>query len=107
MTDQKTSISRRSFLKSSTLAGGGLMISFTWLSAFKNTGKATGVGLYFYETDGRTLFSPAGDITEKKTLTPDKSGIASMTFKAGYVSVTDAPAAGDFKSQVTLSINYL
>ena len=35
MTHQKTSINRRSFLKSSTLAGGGLMISFTWLSAFR------------------------------------------------------------------------
>lgn len=40
MTDQKTSLNRRSFLKSSALAGGGLMISFTWLSAFKSPDKA-------------------------------------------------------------------
>ena len=35
MTQQKTSINRRSFLKSSALAGGGMMISFTFLSSFK------------------------------------------------------------------------
>ncbi|MBE7171725.1 MAG: xanthine dehydrogenase family protein molybdopterin-binding subunit [Williamsia sp.] len=39
MTDQTNSMNRRSFLKSTALAGGGLMISFTWLSAFKSSGK--------------------------------------------------------------------
>jgi isoquinoline 1-oxidoreductase beta subunit len=39
MTHQKTSINRRSFLKSSALTGGGLMISFTWLSSFGSTDK--------------------------------------------------------------------
>src|SRR5688572_4123873 len=39
MENIKTNYSRRSFLKSTTLAGGGLMISFTWLSAFKYADK--------------------------------------------------------------------
>ena len=39
MADQNTSMNRRSFLKSSALAGGGLMVSFTWLSSFKAAGK--------------------------------------------------------------------
>lgn len=75
-------------------------------NAFSNTGSATGVGLYFYETDGATTFSPDGSITEPVQLTPDASNNATMTFKAGYVSVADAPAAGDFKSQVTLTLAY-
>src|SRR5688572_26996061 len=34
MTESITSINRRNFLKSSALAGGGLMISFSWISSF-------------------------------------------------------------------------
>lgn len=37
--------SRRSFLKSSVLTGGGLMLSFTWLSGFKPADKMTEVNL--------------------------------------------------------------
>ena len=39
MTHSKTSLNRRSFLKSTALAGGGLMISFSWASAFGLPGK--------------------------------------------------------------------
>jgi isoquinoline 1-oxidoreductase beta subunit len=41
MTESKTSISRRNFLKSSALAGGGLMISFSWISSFASTTMGT------------------------------------------------------------------
>jgi isoquinoline 1-oxidoreductase subunit beta len=41
MTESKTSISRRNFLKSSALAGGGLMISFSWISSFAKTSNGT------------------------------------------------------------------
>ncbi len=40
MNENKNNQSRRSFLKSSTLAGGGLMLSFTWLSSFKSDEKS-------------------------------------------------------------------
>ena len=37
MTAIKTSIGRRSFLKTSALAGGGMMLSFSWLAGCKPT----------------------------------------------------------------------
>src|SRR5574339_18144 len=41
----KTTHSRRSFLRSSMIAGGGLMISFKWLSEFNLADKVKGAGL--------------------------------------------------------------
>jgi isoquinoline 1-oxidoreductase beta subunit len=45
MTNQKTSITRRTFLRSSAMAGGGLRISFSWLSEFSRAGKINGTDL--------------------------------------------------------------
>ena len=70
MTDQKTSINRRSFLKSSALAGGGLMISFTWLSAFRPGDKATdpGIAEQWIEINGYIKITPENII---KILNPN------------------------------------
>lgn len=68
MTEQKTSINRRSFLKSSALAGGGLMISFTWLSAFKSPDKANPDFPEWVELNGYIKITPDGTI---KILNPN------------------------------------
>ncbi|MGB8191525.1 MAG: molybdopterin cofactor-binding domain-containing protein [Chitinophagaceae bacterium] len=58
MTDQKTSINRRSFLKSSALAGGGLMLSFTWLSSFKDKTGAPDLPEQWIEINGYIKITP-------------------------------------------------
>ena len=56
----KTNYSRRSFLKSSVLAGGGLMVSFGWLSEFAVAGKTSVPDLpdQWYELTGYIKITP-------------------------------------------------
>lgn len=76
--------------------------------AFKNaaaTGATTGVGLYFYQTDGTTRFKADGSVIETVTsLTPSANN--TLEFSAAYVSTAEAPSAGDFKTQVNLTLTY-
>lgn len=65
MEKTQTNYSRRSFLKSSALTGGGLMISFSWLSEFALDSKTSVPGLpeQWYELTGYIKISPDNVIT--------------------------------------------
>src|SRR6188768_889936 len=58
MTHQKTSINRRSFLKSSALAGGGLMISFSCLAELTDKVRELDLPDQWYELTGYIKITP-------------------------------------------------
>lgn len=78
-------------------------------SAFANAktqadGGATGVGVYFYQTDGTTKFVPAGTAKQTIPLTPSVDN--TLTYKAAFVGTKDTVAAGGFNTVVDMAFNY-
>ncbi|QUG77039.1 fimbrial protein [Erwinia sp. E602] len=65
---------------------------------------ATGVGLYFYQTDGTKKFNPDGSVTEKSKLTPSENN--TLTCKAAYVATKDSITAGEFRTVVNMNFEY-
>ena len=62
MTVLKTSIGRRSFLKASTLAGGGMMVSFSWLAACQ-TKEVLSIPEEWFELNGFLKIAANGMVT--------------------------------------------
>lgn len=65
MTLSKTSLNRRSFLKVSALAGGGMMLSFGWLTGCKPQGKEEALGMPkdWYRVNGFIKIGENGLVT--------------------------------------------
>lgn len=78
-------------------------------SAFANVktqadGGATGVGVYFFQTDGTTKFVPAGTAKQISPLTPSVDN--SLTYKAAFVGTKDTVTAGEFSTVVNMTFDY-
>lgn len=78
-------------------------------SAFKNAvpaseGGSEGVGLYFYQTDGKTKFIPDGSVTQTSKLT--SSADNTLIYKATYAGTKDTVAAGKFNTVVNINFEY-
>lgn len=67
-------------------------------------GGATGVAVYFFQTDGTTKFVPAGTVTQTSPLTPSVDN--TLTYKAAFVGTKDVVTAGDFSTVVNMTFDY-
>lgn len=63
MTHIKTAINRRSFLKTSALASGGLMISFNWLGGCSPTTETAAIPKEWFEFNGFLKIADTGVVT--------------------------------------------
>ena len=64
MTRVKTTINRRSFLKATALAGGGMMLSFSWLAGCKpSTEEALGIPKEWFELNSYIKIGENGVVT--------------------------------------------
>src|SRR5688500_12330190 len=64
MTRVKTTINRRSFLKATAMAGGGMMLSFSWLAGCKpSTEEALGIPEEWFELNSYIKIGENGVVT--------------------------------------------
>jgi P pilus assembly protein, pilin FimA len=80
------------------------------ITAFANSisqadGGATGVGVYFFQTDGLTKFLPDGSVTQTSKLTPLMNN--TLTYKAAYVGTKNKVTPGILNTIVNMTFDYL
>lgn len=64
---------------------------------------ATGVGVYFFQTDGTTKFLPSGTVTQTSPLEAVDN---TLTYKASFVGTKDSVTAGAFSTVVNMTFDY-
>ncbi|MHA1000457.1 fimbrial protein [Leclercia pneumoniae] len=74
--------------------------------AFKNAlaDGSSGVGIYFYQTDGITKFRPDGSIQQTSALLPLPVNV--LEYKVSYVATKETVEAGGFRSVVSMTFDY-